>query len=399
MGYLEYIKSKGIAKEKIDTLILNYFIQEGYQDAAISFAKETSTELNHERIKSQTTSHNPLLKQSSSVCSMSNSDFSEVVDKYFDKNEVYDTSMHSHHNLTVKPKLISDYSTISQRKEIKLLILKGSITDAIQKINESFPTILDSNNLLHFKLLRLSLIEMIRSHKLCNGGDNDSELERQFLDEILTFVRENLINKVTHSTKLLKELEITMSLLCFNFDTEKNIEDQKDLPDELRSLFNLSLRNQCYRLVNKAILNLYYNEETIEENGDVSGNVNRNNQGLYNGEIENNKVYRGPKYIEFDLSNFDRFGKPVDDAFEMDDRSSNEISYEYDFNDKVTHIQDTSPQEFTNTQEENFQDELQDLSLESKLERIIKLWTIAEQRLVDLNYRKSKQYEFNEGDL
>lgn len=45
MGYLEYINASGISKEKIDNLILNYFIVEGYQEAAISFAKEINIEL------------------------------------------------------------------------------------------------------------------------------------------------------------------------------------------------------------------------------------------------------------------------------------------------------------------------------------------------------------------
>ena len=80
---------------------------------------------------------------------------------------------------------------------------------------------------------------------------------------ILNFVRENLINKVFNLFKLLKELEITMSLLCFKFDpTIENLQDQADLPVELKKLFDLSLRYQCYRLVNNAILKLYNNEYT-----------------------------------------------------------------------------------------------------------------------------------------
>lgn len=402
MGYIEYIKNSGISKDKIDNLILNYFIVEGYQEAAISFAKEINTELKNERIKSHTPSLNPFLKQLGSMSSMNNKRFSEVAHGYFEKKEDHDpiTTPHSHHHPTLRPKIISDYSTINQRKEIKLLILKGSITKAIHKISEYFPTILDSNNLLHFKLLRLNLIEMIRSHKLTNGNSPDVELERKFLDDILSFVRENLISKVTHSSKLLKELEITMSLLCFNFDEGKGIEEQKDLPEELRSLFNLSLRNQCYRLVNKAILNLYYNEETIEENGNVNGNVNRNNQGLYNGEIENNKVYKGPKYLEFNLQGFDRFESDDKDTEMIDDEIS-EATYDYDikYDDNIAHIDADESQDFTGNRDDNLQDELQDLSLESKLERIIKLWTIAEQRLVDLNFRESKQYNFTEGNL
>lgn len=280
-----------ISKDKINSLILNYFIQEGYQDAAILFAHDTGVDLNDAT---------PIISHPQAV----------------------------------------GYNTIKQRTEIKLLILNGSIAQAIHKISECFPMVLDRNNLLHFKLLRLNLIEMIREHKL--GGDiigdsvskND---ERSFLQHILLFVRQNLINKVSQSLALLKELEITMSLLCFKFDPLRDVLEQRDLPQQLRLLFDLSLRNQCYRLVNSAILNLH---ELPEE------------------------VYRGPQYpdVEFDLTgNFE-------DDFDDDD-----IEFEVEYNPTgaipITAEQDPSsfPPEPT-----------------SKLERIIMLYALTEQRLVDL---------------
>ncbi len=46
-----------------------------------------------------------------------------------------------------------------------------------------------------------------------------------------------MINKVIHLTKLLHELEHHVAL-CFNFDPAiKDIEQQSDLPLEMRSLF------------------------------------------------------------------------------------------------------------------------------------------------------------------
>ena len=134
----------------------------------------------------------------------------------------------------------SGFATIKQRQEIKKLILNGDISQAIKQISQYYPMILDLNNLLHFKLLRLNLVEMIRNHKFNTKSSNDSmdagQDEREFLATILNFVRENLINKVFNLFKLLKELEITMSLLCFKFDpTIENLQDQADLPVELKS--------------------------------------------------------------------------------------------------------------------------------------------------------------------
>lgn len=317
-----------IPKEKIDNLILNYFIQEGFQEAAISFAREIGVNINSVS-PVYTTTFIELLNDAD------DDHFGTAVEDYF-KNKLLPLA-------TPSSKLIAGYSTIIQRKEIKRLILQGQITEARRKISEYFPSILDSNNLLHFKLLKLNLIEMIRNHKLY-----EDENERDFLNKILTFVRENLISKVSNSFKLLKELEITMSLLCFNFDPDIKLDDQNDLPLELRGLFDLSLRNQCYLLVNKAIL-----------------------------QLKDSKVYKGPDYIEFDLAKL-----PDDDLIGFDDM---ETDYIYD------EIVNEEPEKLNDDENIDELNRLQSLALESKLERVVKLWAITEQRLVDLSIISEKR--------
>lgn len=180
------------AKHKINSVIANYLIQEGYQTAAEEFKKEAGM---------------------------------HIVNK--------------------------GLSSIERRKEIKYLILRGDVAEAIRAVSIYYPTVLDTNNLLLFRLLRLNLIEMIRRHKFSSAAE-----DKEFLDNILRFVREKLISKVAHSMELLKELEITMSLVCFNFDGSTPAEQLKELPEELRRLFDLCLRKECYRAVNQAILDL-----------------------------------------------------------------------------------------------------------------------------------------------
>ncbi|CAH2355288.1 hypothetical protein CLIB1423_24S00298 [[Candida] railenensis] len=374
------------AKHKIDSLILNYFIQEGYQEAAISFARETGIDLNDQNAKVES-SHGPdnftLVKQLGSIGTVSDSQFSELIINHFQhdnqvsrmESSVAAPSSSSSSSQRAQP-LSSGYSTINQRKQIKLLILKGNITEAISKISDYFPTILDTNNLLYFKLLRLNLIEMIRNHKL--DSKITSEKEKVFLSDILTFVRENLINKVINSTKLLKELEITMSLLCFKFDPNvKNIEEQKDLPEELRNLFNLSLRNKCYGLVNKAILNL--NPSILDSR---PSNGDENNLNL----------------IEFDLSKFThQRGSDNDEELDLED-----FEGDFEFTAPVsgsTGSNGTSNNSGSKTVDKDNEEELNklhDLSLESKLEKIIKLWTITEGRLVEFRIIKEGRYTLND---
>lgn len=299
-----------IPKEKINNLILNYFIQEGYEQAAALFAKDIGVELD------------------------SNSSSKKAQDDQFHFTEGGYTNVTVDQRPSAQKRRTKGYSTIKERTEIKLAILRGDITDAVRLISTLFPTVLDGNNLLHFKLLRLNLIEMIRAHKLGNSGTDESE----FLQKILGFVRENLISKVTTSSKLLQELEVTMSLLCFNFDPTKDIEKQRDLPGQLRALFNLSLRNQCYRLVNRAILEL-------DDKEDVE--------------------YTGPSFTGLDFGNLEDVQSDFDEDCEED------IEY--------TIAPETAPVEY----EDDFNRETNAL-LDSRLEQVIKLYSATEQRLVDL---------------
>ncbi|QFZ29230.1 putative glucose-induced degradation protein [Clavispora lusitaniae] len=231
-----------IPKDKINRLILNYFIQEGFEEAAQSFSKEAVIGRNEQ-------TENGSIIGSSSFGSIKSSEDLHYAVKQFT------TDKKTEKHISPENKALKGIRSIEKRKEIKYLILKGDITAAIDAICTNFPSVLDSNNLLYFKLLRLNLIEMIRDHKL-SSRNASAENEKKFLDDVLSFVRENLVSRVMHSYELLKELEITMSLLCFNFDPQKPVNEMDNLPEELRKLFDLNLRSECYRAVNKAILDL-----------------------------------------------------------------------------------------------------------------------------------------------
>lgn len=249
-----------IPRQKINKLILNYFIQEGFPNAALSFSKEAQIDLKQDE---ESWAHQEKsTKTFLNTHKVSSQDFVDAVNKYLTSQR--DTIPQEDHAMEeAKHDSIKGFSSIEKRKQIKYLVLKGDITQAIAAISTHFPSVLDSNNLLLFKLLRLNLIEMIRTHKLqmSNLEKEDLGAERKFLDDVLKFVRKNLISKVTQSYELLKELEMTMSLLCFNFDPKKPVQELSDLPEELKQLFDLSLRADCYRVVNRVILDLENTEQ------------------------------------------------------------------------------------------------------------------------------------------
>ncbi|EMG45939.1 GID8 Glucose-induced degradation protein 8 [Candida maltosa Xu316] len=399
------------SNDKINKLILDYFVQEGYQKAAIQFSKELNVEIDNSyqfNTPSRTTnavgsptSNNQFI---SNINQLNNEkDFSDMVIGYYNnvsKNTSSKSSNHSIDNLSIfdDNSISSAYSTILPRQEIKYLILNGNITEAIKKISQYYPMILDLNNLLHFKLLRLNLVEMIRNHKF-NATVNQSE--RDFLSSILQFVRENLINKVSNSYKLLKELEITMSLLCFKFDPNvKNLQDQIDLPEDLKKIFSLSLRNQCYRLVNQAILKLYNENDTskfMHRHERLKNDANDevpDNDDIFDNEVHRQKmtkIYHGPKFSEFDLSKLYEYQAGINDNDEQDEEDDddddddmtdlNEIEYTINKANNLPYKNDEASKSnlsFNNLDNDEEMNKLTNLSLESKLERVIKLWVLTE---------------------
>ena len=93
--------------------------------------------------------------------------------------------------------------------------------------------ILDSDPPLHFSLLRLQLIELIRNAR---GYDPTAAI---------TFAQEKLAPRAASNEKFLKELEKTMALLIFPPDK---------LQPDLAKLLDSDLRRDTAAQVNEAVL-------------------------------------------------------------------------------------------------------------------------------------------------
>ncbi|KAK9455426.1 CTLH/CRA C-terminal to lish motif domain-containing protein [Dipodascopsis uninucleata] len=126
--------------------------------------------------------------------------------------------------------------SISDRMAIRSAIHAGDIQSAIEKINDLNPELLDTNPELHFQLLRLQLIELIRKCTAERNGD---------IQPILTFATTHLASRSQKNPAFLADLERTMALLCF---------PQDNLIPQLRELMDPSLRRQVAVSVNEAIL-------------------------------------------------------------------------------------------------------------------------------------------------
>lgn len=96
-----------IGDDKIHLLMLDFLITEGFQDIAVSFAKEAGIELKN---------------------------FEEV----------------------------RDTCHLPERDAIRNAVLKGQIDVAIELINKLCPSLLEKNKVLNFQILRQQLVELIR---------------------------------------------------------------------------------------------------------------------------------------------------------------------------------------------------------------------------------------------
>ncbi|MCJ1417765.1 hypothetical protein MMC32_004110 [Xylographa parallela] len=165
-----------INKTHINTLVMDYLVSEGYPSAAQNFALEAN----------------------------------------------------------VQPRV--DIESIEERVVIRNAIYGGDIQTAIEKINELNPQILDRDSALHFALLRLQLIELIRNCTVTPDSD---------ITPALTFATTHLAPRAPTSPEFLQDLEQTMALLIFPPD---------NLAPPLAALLDTKLRKDVAKRVNEAIL-------------------------------------------------------------------------------------------------------------------------------------------------
>ncbi|PSR90622.1 ctlh domain-containing protein [Coniella lustricola] len=124
---------------------------------------------------------------------------------------------------------------IKARQQIKNSIHQGKIMEAIEALNDLDPEILDKDARLHFSLLRLQLIELIR-----NSEDGD----RSMLHAI-RFASQQLGPRVPKNPEFLTQLEETMALFLY---------PRNELRPEQQALLHPDLRREVADKVNMAII-------------------------------------------------------------------------------------------------------------------------------------------------
>ncbi|KAJ3296913.1 Glucose-induced degradation complex subunit [Rhizoclosmatium sp. JEL0117] len=126
-----------------------------------------------------------------------------------------------------------DLSSIEERMKIRAAIQEGRIDEAIERVNDLDPEILDSNPRLYFHLQQQKLIELIREGKIV---------------EALDFAQEELAARGEENPEFLEELEQTMSLLAFDASQGSPVAGLLDYSQRLKTAGELNaaiLKAQC----------------------------------------------------------------------------------------------------------------------------------------------------------
>ncbi|SCV05231.1 LANO_0H02938g1_1 [Lachancea nothofagi CBS 11611] len=153
---------------------------------------------------------------------------------------------------------------IRERAHVRELIKGGQILEAIEEIYTEFGVqVLEDSSTsasenkttdeddLHFKLLLLNLIEMIRKHHQSGATPEESS---GFILELIEYSQERLALKADSNKQYMKELELVMTLLLFPMEQSSTNGSTLVLPKSLRNLYSLSLRTKIADLVNRKLL-------------------------------------------------------------------------------------------------------------------------------------------------
>eukprot|EP00873_Tetraselmis_striata_P000722 jgi/Tetstr1/420986/TSEL_012046.t1 len=162
-----------IRKEDMNSLVMNFLVTEGYVDAARMFERESGT--------------SPAM----------------------------------------------DLESITDRMQIRKAVQNGDIEDAIDRVNDLNPEILEEKHQLFFHLQQQRLIELIR-----DGRTEDA----------LDFAQEYLAPRGEENSAFLEELERTVALLAFDDAGASPLGDLMDVAQRQKTASELNaaiLSSQC----------------------------------------------------------------------------------------------------------------------------------------------------------
>ncbi len=254
--------------------VLSYLIHEGYADTALNMAKDLHLDgiidrleravLGYKAPKGQFSVDGPSHNVFDCDAMFEPEQLLERATKNSGKLFLEGSPIFAHITEEEYTRLMYGVDSIKTRGEVRRYLLVGMPDKARDLISDVYPTLLDSNAFVYFKLTQMHLIEMIKRHWAELAGISDpkksEKCERQFLDDVTKFIGERLsAPSILESRDFLIEVEKTITLLCYGQEFRKPKESRKPIPKVLQWLTSQKMRQEVADLVNKSIL--------IHENG------------------------------------------------------------------------------------------------------------------------------------
>lgn len=231
-------------RSDINWVIMDYLVSEGYPDAAAKFAQETNisqpfdVEAIRARVRVRSAIHAGKVDE---AIDMINSIDPEVCHHSSHSHPLRNDYCFMHHSYSPRAcdeiqlqHFSPQYDPQPDPHNYSMPALLGQLADMITQI-------LDSDHPLHFNLLQLQLIEIIRVILDTPGGNPEPNAFRPALE----FATEQLAPRAPTEPKYKEALERTMALMIFPMDK---------MPSDFKELLNPKLRESVANSVNEAIL-------------------------------------------------------------------------------------------------------------------------------------------------
>lgn len=240
--YLENLRTDWSWYSDINWVIMDYLVSEGYPGAAEKFAQETNicnpADMGdiRDRVRIRKAIHDGKADKAVEMINELDPEVCHIPPSTLSVMMIFSFMHHAYPSF--RALMIHNYTSV--------LSLTATLTTSILLPSASGsslthrPQILDTDHLLHFNLLQLQLIEIIRGILDKPGAIQSSEFR-----PALQFATEQLAPRAPTDQKYQQALERTMALMIF---------PPEKMTPEFKELLDLKLRETVANSVNKAIL-------------------------------------------------------------------------------------------------------------------------------------------------
>lgn len=413
-SYQGYMQTQSTREPSIPKLLLNYFVSMAFEESSLRMAKELGY-IKSNKDSVEFNNYYKIRERAQIIHMIKTGEIDkamETINAIFGVEVLENTidSSFNVHNIN-KPNYQSKESSSKKNNE--------TTNTGVYAFDSH------SDDDLHFKLLLLNLIEMIRNHhiQITNGDANEND--NKFILDLIAYSQEKLTMKAAKNKQHMKELELAMTLLLFPMNSLMGDSLAPSLPDSLKNLYSLTLRSHVADLVNRTLLKYIVNSNLVADSTtsekfrdiDIIVDPRRNfiqaenaistnilkikNKEEFNEEVSNNEKYKDGN----NTKSFERFNNEFrQDNSSLINGSSSATSYWTETTELLRQQEASEGQkndpgrdsrkintdeeykqpaqsDVAKINEENESADLSEFQYEPKLVQIIRLWAWTENQL------------------